>query len=202
MEPKGRMNNEEANCLVILAGGRSRRMGRDKANVEFQGQRLIDRIMERYRSTTDTIHISGSENYDTGISYIPDNPVGPPGPVGAIFSICAHLSKHQPHVSGFCTVPVDAPFAPLDLVPQLNAQSRCAVASTNGQLHPTFAYWRCDIVEALGHVHDPGAKSPSLHWLARQCDADVIEWRDAELFANINTPEELAMFSKKEEPIQ
>lgn len=34
---------------VILAGGKSSRMGRDKATVEIGGKRLIERVTDRLR---------------------------------------------------------------------------------------------------------------------------------------------------------
>lgn len=42
---------------IILAGGKSRRMGRDKAFLEFDGKMLIERVIERVRSMSDDIII-------------------------------------------------------------------------------------------------------------------------------------------------
>jgi molybdopterin-guanine dinucleotide biosynthesis protein A len=42
---------------VILAGGKSRRMGRDKALLEFDGKTLIERVIERVRTVSDDIII-------------------------------------------------------------------------------------------------------------------------------------------------
>lgn len=46
---------------VILSGGQSRRMGRDKALLEVGGQRLIDRVVERLREVTDDIIVVANE---------------------------------------------------------------------------------------------------------------------------------------------
>ena len=40
------MNTNPLACLVILAGGQSRRMGTDKAIITLGGERLIDILIE------------------------------------------------------------------------------------------------------------------------------------------------------------
>lgn len=185
------MNDNRITCLVILAGGQSRRMGRDKALVEFQGKRMIDHIVDRFRNQVGKMVLSAAQDYNTGLQHIPDRTGAIGGPVGAIFSLSQHFTENEPTTAGFVTVPVDAPFAPEDLVERLAEKPSCAIAGTNGQLQPVFAYWRCREVEAIRHSHDSGSKSLSLHWLARKCNAQVIEWNDDLGFANINTPGDL-----------
>lgn len=51
MEPMRRVSG------IILAGGKSRRMGRDKAWLEFEGVPLVVRVLERVRQLTDDIVI-------------------------------------------------------------------------------------------------------------------------------------------------
>jgi molybdopterin-guanine dinucleotide biosynthesis protein A len=46
---------------VILAGGASRRMGRDKALLEFGGELLIARIAERLRAVVDEVIIAAND---------------------------------------------------------------------------------------------------------------------------------------------
>ena len=46
---------------VILAGGASRRMGRDKAFLEFGGEPLIARIAERLRAVVDEVIIAAND---------------------------------------------------------------------------------------------------------------------------------------------
>lgn len=186
------MNDNPPICLVILAGGQSRRMGKDKAAISLDGERLVDRAVTRYRPLADRIWLSAASDFDTGIDIISDDPDAPGGPVGAIFTIAAHLPILCPEAAGFITIPVDAPFAPDNLVQRLGTVAGCAVAQGPERLHPVFGYWRCDIVNSVRGTHEIGEQSPSLHWLARQCDAQLVSWPDEEMFMNINTPDDLA----------
>ena len=159
--------------------------------LEFEGSRLIDIAIRRFAGQVETILLSAPEDFGTGLSYIPDDADAPSGPVGAIFSIAARLRSMAPETVGFVTVPVDAPFAPDDLVSRLFDPDQCAVASGPERLHPTFADWICDTVDAVRRKHEVSAKAPSLHWLMRQCDAKTVHWADEHPFLNINTPDDL-----------
>jgi len=185
------MTSRPAPCLVILAGGQSSRMGTDKAVLEFDGERLIDILIRRFATKAERIILSARDDYGSGLEYISDDPGAPGGPVGAIFSVAARLQAMQPEAEGFVTVPVDAPFAPPDLIERLSASGACAVAEDEQRIHPTFAYWRCDVVNAVRGTHDPGERAPSLQWLARQCGAETVRWPDPKPFININRPEDL-----------
>lgn len=186
------MTGNPAVCLVILAGGESRRMGTDKAVIELNGERLIDILIRRFSAKADPIFLSAKQDYGTGLPIIPDDPDAPGGPVGAIFTVSAKLLGMRTDVAGFVTVPVDAPFAPEDLTQRLTADGRCAVAQDPERMHPTFAYWRCDVVNAVRATHDHGDRSPSLQWLVRQCASESVTWTDPTQFINVNRPEDLA----------
>ncbi len=185
------MSDKNTDRLVILAGGQSRRMGRDKALIEIDGKRLINHMVDRFRRQEISIFLSARQDYGTGLHCIPDNPDAPAGPVGAIYTLSEYFLKQAPQVAGFYTIPVDAPHAPLNLMDKLNTPNGCAVAASNGQIQPVFAYWHCNIVSTVRHEHDSGNKTPSLRWLAKQSGAKVVDWEDDRVFTNINTPEDL-----------
>lgn len=185
------MNDNPPTCLIILAGGQSRRMGKEKATIMLGDQRLIDRAVARYQPSVDHIWLSASSDFGTGLDIISDDPDAPGGPVGAIFTIAAHLPILCPEATGFITIPVDAPFAPDDLLSRLIAVPDCSVAQGPKRLHPVFGYWRCDIINSIRETHELGEQAPSLHWLVRQSNAELITWHDEHAFMNINTPEDL-----------
>lgn len=61
--------------LVVLAGGRSTRFGRDKCTYELGGKRLIDRVIEAGRELFDNIFIAAGANAHlyTGYNVIEDS---------------------------------------------------------------------------------------------------------------------------------
>lgn len=185
------MNEAINSCLIILAGGQSRRMGEDKAVMRLDGERLIDRTIAQISPHISHIKISASQDYGTGLDHIPDAPNAPKGPVGAIYSIAAWLRKNDSRMAGFITIPVDVPHISVDILKKLAETGGCAVAEDSKRMHPTFAYWQCDIINAIAESNDLSSKAPSLHWLAGKSDATVIRWPDERMFFNINTPSDL-----------
>ncbi len=185
------MNIRPETCLVILAGGQSQRMGTDKAVIKLGGQRLVDILIDKFASKADHLFLSASQDYDTGLHMISDDPAFPGGPVGGIFSVAAALQKARPAIAGFVTVPIDAPYAPANLIERLTASGSCAVAQDQKRNHPTFAYWRCDVIDKIRASHDRGGKPPSLQWLAEESGAITVIWSDENLFMNINRPQDL-----------
>lgn len=87
---------------VVLAGGRSSRMGQDKAFLDFGGKPLIDHMMELLRDVgLKDVYVSGDiEGYPS----IPDTQSFN-GPACAIADVMAHLSQYD----GVLFVPVDMP---------------------------------------------------------------------------------------------
>lgn len=191
------MNSKPPTCLVILAGGQSTRMGTDKAIIAFEGQRLIDRLASRFAAKADLMLLSAAQDYDTGLDIISDDPDSPGGPVGGIFSVAARLQETHPEIAGFVTIPVDAPYAPADLIDRLTESGACTVAQDHQRVHPTFAYWRCDIINSISQTLDQSERSPSLQWLAREAGSDRVTWSDEQLFMNINRPEDLAAAERR-----
>jgi molybdenum cofactor guanylyltransferase len=86
---------------VVLAGGLSSRMGRDKALLPWQGRPLIERQMAVLRETgVDNVQISGERADYQGIA----DPVAHAGPLGGIAGIAAICEDGD-----LLIIPVDMP---------------------------------------------------------------------------------------------
>ncbi|WMX16773.1 molybdenum cofactor guanylyltransferase [Aureispira sp. CCB-E] len=72
---------------VILAGGKSRRMGEDKAFLDFNGQTFLEHILENAKGlTAETMIIGDPQKYSTfGVEVYSDVVMGK-GPVGGIYT--------------------------------------------------------------------------------------------------------------------
>ncbi len=91
---------------VVLAGGRSSRMGKNKALLEFKGRPLVQHMIDILRDAgLKDIFISGSLE---GYSCINDEQLFA-GPVQGIRSV---LQK-KPDYKGYLFVPVDMPLLPV-----------------------------------------------------------------------------------------
>lgn len=175
-----------ARVLVILAGGQSRRMGRDKATLRLNGVRMIDRVIGRLAAMDVEIVLSSANDFGLDRPFFPDGVDGIKGPAAGLRAALDWLTQKRPGLSGFYTAPVDAPFLPTDLVIRLAAAKRSAIAVTPSGPHPTCAYWALSDLRAAFDGLPAGA-SPSLKSIAKRCAADHVAFVDEAAFANINT---------------
>jgi len=196
--PSGR--DSPNNFGVILAGGQSRRMSGcagavDKAVHDLGGRRLIDHVVARFAPQVGRILIAGPSAYGTQLTALADGDDGPRGPAAALWSCAKWIAATSPGAPGFVTVPVDGPFAPPDMAEKLSASGRCAIASNDNGLHPTFAYWALSaIMDRLKAV--PKGEGVALHILAQQCDAAHVHFDPPHALMNINTRDDMARARK------
>jgi molybdenum cofactor guanylyltransferase len=95
----------------VLAGGRSTRMGRDKALVTLDGLPLVERMLDRLRSLGLTARISGSRgDLARFAEVVPDNFPG----CGPLAGIEAALAASDTELNLF--VAVDLPGMPADFL--------------------------------------------------------------------------------------
>lgn len=178
--------------VVILAGGRSARMGgRDKALIELGGARLIDRVIARLAPQVDRMVISGREDYGTGFEVIADAPRDPQGPAAGLLAAARWLPEYLPDTDRFFTAPVDGPFLPADLVARLSGSGGPAIAVDDEGAHPTFACWTLASL-AAAREKLAGETSLSLRAIAAAANARQVAWPGNRQFININTPEDVA----------
>ena len=179
------------NIGVVLAGGASSRMGgKDKAEISLAGRGLFEHVASRVSPQVDELLVAGGAS-KKDFTVIPDQPGGPEGPLAGLYATVRWLSSESYRkCEGFMTVPIDAPFLPLDLYARLTSAHSCAVASAGGRLHPTFAYWNLGQLRSqLEQPIDPN--DLSLHTLARKCGAMTVDFPHHEAFFNVNTPADL-----------
>ncbi len=191
--------NIKASVLgLILAGGQSKRMGTiDKATLCVKSKRLIDHAMKALTHQLSTVAISGRTSYGYEVPFIQDRRQQQ-GPVAGVKAALDWVTKHDPVLQGILTVPVDAPLISLDLVSKLCTDlQKPAIAKSNSQVHPTFAYWPIRILPQINQLFtdcQKHSKSPSLLQVADLTNADRIEFDTAEAFININSPSDLAHY--------
>ena len=176
---------------IILAGGQSKRMGEDKAILEVNGSRLIDRVYDAFKRQVDEVMLSSPHDYGLGIPVVSDISLGPRGPVAGLYAAWAYL-KQRGEPKGFFTVPVDAPLLPMDLCERLYGDKSAVAVSSNG-MHQTFAWWHMDDLARIFQTANFEDKM-SLKCIVNKSNARHVFWPDEKLFYNINTPNDLSEY--------
>lgn len=164
--------------------------GQDKALALIGGERMIDRMVRRLSVQVQQVLLSATHDYDTGLGAIADLPEGPAGPVGAIRASALHLAAQG--VNAFITVPVDAPFVPLDLAARLATAGPVAMARGDGAWQPAFALWPVQTVIAALPL-ERCAQKWSLRRLGEELDAAPVEFAQPLALMNVNTPQDLEL---------
>ena len=185
---------------VILAGGRSSRMGRNKAWLEFRGHPLIVHQVETARACKPTrIYISAGSPADyegLGWPVLADNFPGS-GPLGGIERALEVVES-----SFLLVLAVDMPFITAGTLKRLAAQcepNRGVVPRLEDQVQPLAAFYPKSAHAALLRLMGEGLHS-AVHF-AETCVtlglARFSDLRDGRLneFANWNTPDDVARSS-------
>lgn len=180
---------------LVLAGGRSRRFGSDKAAIEIDGQTLLARTFELLDPLADEVYVSvaaaqAADELRDAFPTIHDDEPGL-GPAGGLRS--AH--RQHPDVAWFV---VACDLAGLDerTVADL-VQSRNAEKGATAYRSPVDG-----CAEPLCTIYEPAtlarfARQPatgqglSPRRLLRDCDAELVELPDPGSLWNVNTPEDL-----------
>jgi molybdopterin-guanine dinucleotide biosynthesis protein A len=182
---------------AILAGGRSRRMGRDKALVEIGGRTMLARVLERLSPLFERIMIIGPEGpplEDFGVPVYPDLRPGK-GSLGGI-----HTALHySPTERVFCSA-CDLPFINTDVVSHIislaGGDCDAVVPRVNGELEPLCALYSTKISGAIEQNLDSGVrriKTTLSSQRVRIVEGQELALMDPKLltFFNINTPADL-----------
>lgn len=184
---------------IILAGGRSRRLGgQDKALLDLGGQTMLERSLKRMRPQVDDMAIStnsASPAFKThGLPLLSDLDDERKGPLAGLHA-GLRWAREAGH-SFVASAAVDTPFFPLDLVARLargTGDERIAVATSGARAHPTFGLWPVTLADALEtHLATTDAFGVTTFLANRHVDyIEFVGMDTLDPFFNINTPEDL-----------
>lgn len=185
---------------MILAGGASRRMGRDKLALTVGGVPLIQRSYSALANRCEEVLIVASEespqDYGIPAHSIVDLRPGRKGPLAAMEAgLAAARNDHVFVAAG------DAPFVPEELVGFLLEHLckdgvRAAVPRYGGRLHPLCAAYERDVLAELSFALNIGVHAvrdflESIEGV-RHVEDELEQFGDPEIFLmNVNLPEDL-----------
>jgi molybdopterin-guanine dinucleotide biosynthesis protein A len=193
-----KMNRRDGAVGIVLAGGASSRMGRDKAALELaDGETLAAGAARRLATVCPEVAVA-----DRGRQLVPGLPSlldGPGrGPAAGLLG-AAHAFPGRPLLALAC----DLPYVPTALLEELARNGRrgdadWAVPRWSRGAEPLCALWR---PRTLAILEDRVTRGLYALWSLAEEDQLTVRWLEGdllaafgspeEMFLNVNTPEEL-----------
>jgi molybdopterin-guanine dinucleotide biosynthesis protein A len=184
---------KEQASAIIMSGGQSRRMGRDKSIIPLHGRPLISSLIDQLQPNFESVLLSGSkEKYAfTGCPVIEDIIPGN-GPLMGLLSTLK-ASKSELNFVTACDVPdLNLPFV-RRMIREIGNHDAVVPVVKGDQKQPLFAVYRKSVVSDIEEVIKQGKRS--LHVLLDRLDVHYIE-TDGHWYHNLNTPTDLERYKQ------
>ena len=185
---------------VVLAGGRSRRMGGvDKGLVCFHGKPMVQHVIQALQPEVGALLINTNRNADKyaalGYPVVADLVEGYLGPLAGMAS--GMSAATTPYV---VTAPCDCPLVGTGLVRRLyqtvsEEQAQIGVVHDGERTHPVFALIQRDLLTDLLAFLESGERKID-RWYARHAIVEVDFSDQPDAFLNLNRPEDYRQFDK------
>jgi molybdopterin-guanine dinucleotide biosynthesis protein A len=182
---------------IVLAGGRSSRMGTPKALLPFDGEPLVVHVVRKLQTRFPEVVVvaaPGQQLPPLNARIVHDEDAYQ-GPVGGIYYGLRVISGDFAFVSA-----CDAPFASgslIDELVRLRAQHDIVVPQWQGRLQPLFAVYRTTVVPIAGEQLAAGELRPAS--LFERLNTRIVREEDVrrfdaagDSFLNVNTPADYA----------
>jgi molybdopterin-guanine dinucleotide biosynthesis protein A len=191
---------QQVASAIVLAGGQSRRMGRDKALIDYRGRPIIAHVVDTLRALSDDI-VAVSNRPDLyspfGARVVPD--YEPPcGPLGGI-AVGLQAALHPLAVVVAC----DMPFLDVTLLRWLIDLADgydAVVPQTGAEFEPLHAVYRRECYSPMVQRIERGERRViSFFADVRLRPVPEPEWRALDpagrSLVNLNTPDDLDLLS-------
>ncbi|MFS0644724.1 molybdenum cofactor guanylyltransferase [Siminovitchia sp. 179-K 8D1 HS] len=148
---------------IILAGGKSSRMGQNKALMPIVGVRVIDRIIAEFRPVSEKVIViaNDAEPYQNlNVLLLEDAPsYKGQGPLAGIYT-GLYTAEEGPCLVVACDMPFASAKLGCQLIDILEKNDRDAVIPTDPErIHPLFAAYNARIAEAAKAALEDGKRS-------------------------------------------
>jgi molybdenum cofactor guanylyltransferase len=187
--------NMDAVNGFVLAGGKSTRMGRDKALLELAGHPLIEHMIELVRSICDQACIVGERAKFSRFAPVIEDVFPGQGPLGGIHAAVAASATDLNLIVG-----VDLPFLPEGFLRYLISQSRISgavitIPQANGYLQTLCAVYHKHFAEVAQRALSAGRNKVDATFVEvsvkKLSEEELVNAGfDGAIFRNVNTPED------------
>lgn len=192
-------------CGIVLAGGRSRRMGRDKAWLDVEGEPLISRVLAQLAPHVSTLYLSVGADADARYASLgPEaliDALPEAGPLAGLASTLTALNGRQERA---LVVSCDTPELPASLIDRLiescddeeDEEIEAAAAEDHDQrLQPLVGCYRIAVAPKL--MAAVGAGERRMRAVEELLRLRRVPLRADEQLCNLNTPEALAAYLRR-----
>ena len=192
----------EHNILgAILAGGKSKRMGKDKLFLELNNKMLIEHtIIKVEKYLKDIIIITNQKNEyfsKKNLTTVEDCIEGQLGPLVGILTAMKWAKENLKECSWVATFPCDTPFFPETIIKKFIEKSKkkdslLLCASSHGRKHNIFGLWSLDLYEKLKNDLINNKIRKVQDWTEKHKITNVeFDFKEYDPFFNINTLDDL-----------
>ena len=190
----------------ILAGGQSKRMGKDKSFLEINNKKLIEYSIDKVKKyLKDLIIVTNSDNeffLKNNFTVVKDCIEGQLGPLAGILTAMKWAKDNSSKYSWIATFPCDTPFFPESIIKSFINESKkkeslIVCASSHERRHNIFGLWSLDLYDKLKNDLVNNKVRKVEDWTKKNKIKKLeFKFKDYDPFFNINTQEDLE-FAKK-----
>ena len=198
--------NEHNILGAILAGGKSKRMGKDKLFLELNNMKLIDYTIQKVKKyLKDLIIVTNQENEfftKNNLITVKDCINGQLGPLAGILTAMKWAKENSPNCSWVATFPCDTPFFPEAVISKFIEESKkkeslILCATSHGRKHNIFGLWSLDLYDKLHNDLVNNKVRKVQDWTKTNSIKNLeFKFKEYDPFFNINTDADLE-FAKK-----
>ena len=197
----------EHNILgAILAGGQSKRMGKDKLFLELDNKKLISHTIDKVKKYFKKIIIITNKDNEffskNNLITVKDCIEGQLGPLVGILTAMKWAKDNSNKYSWVATFPCDTPFFPESIIKSFineakKKESLILCASSHGRKHNIFGLWSLDLYDKLKDDLVNKKIRKVQDWTEKNKIRNLeFKFKDYDPFFNINTEEDLE-YAKK-----
>lgn len=180
---------------IVLAGGKSSRMGRDKRFLFYENKSWLDHaigVLQQTLGDDVTVFVSGEVN---GYACIPDLEKDK-GPLMGLYSVLHTLKYSDGRESWFLLLPVDMPKLSHDSLELLLPNARdwsegIEIISFENQEMPLLIRNHFNVLEKVNSILDSTMSKRSFRNLINACKIKTVKKNSVYEFINFNSPGEL-----------
>jgi len=192
----------EHNILgAILAGGKSKRMGKDKLFLELNNKKLIEHTIDKVKKYLKQLIIITNQDNEfftkNNLTTVKDCIEGQLGPLVGILSAMKWAKENSNKYSWVATFPCDTPFFPESIIKSFIEESEkkdslILCASSHGRKHNIFGLWSLDLYDKLKDDLINKKIRKVQDWTEKNKIKNLeFKFKDYDPFFNINTEEDL-----------